>query len=88
MDCTGCGAKCCVAWGGKLWSDPMTHEDLERCPYLSGELCTIYPREGEEDMRPRVCREYPWDKPCLNQTMKEAMVIDPDHKIEIAFFRK
>ncbi len=86
MDCTGCGSKCCRAWGGSLWSDPITNEDLDSCPYLLKDGCSIYPKAGEEDMRPRVCREYPFGKLCLNQTMAKATVIDEDHQINIACY--
>jgi hypothetical protein len=79
MNCSGCGSKCCVSWGGVLFG-------LEKCPHLTLEGCAIYPKEGEEDMRPPECIEYPGDKECLNQTMNNPMIVDEDHEINIAFF--
>jgi hypothetical protein len=82
VDCTGCGSKCCKVWGGRLWD---LH--LNSCPYLTDNGCAIYPKDGEEDMRPKACIDYPGDKKCLNQTLGDPMVVDKDHQINIAFIR-
>jgi len=81
MNCSGCGSKCCKAWGGKLFG-------LEKCPYLTNDGCSIYPKDGEIDMRPSICIEYPGDKKCIQQTMNEPFVIDEDHQINISFIKQ
>jgi hypothetical protein len=81
IECNGCGGKCCKVWGGSLFG-------VDECPHLLVNGCAIYPKDGEEDHRPRVCIEYPGNKKCLNQTIAEPMVADEDHKINIAVFRR
>jgi len=73
--------------GNKAWFHPKTKEKLKKCPFLSTDGCTIYPKGNEVDIRPAICGAYPFGKKCLNQTMTEPMVIDEDHQINIAFFK-
>ena len=72
----------------KIWFDPDTKEKLKSCPFLSGNGCTIYPKEGEVDLRPTVCISYPWDKKCLNQILNESIFTDDGYEINIACFKK
>ena len=72
----------------KVWFDPDTKVKLSICPFLSKNGCTIYPKDGEADIRPSICGAYPWDKPCLNEIMDKPMVIDDDHQINIVFFAR
>jgi len=55
---------------GKIWFDPQTAEKLPVCPFLESNRCSIYPEDGEADMRPEICGKCPGDKPCLQEQMQ------------------
>ena len=73
---------------GKMWFDPKTKQRLRICPLLIDNKCSIYPKNGEIDMRPNICSRYPMDKPCLNSTMEIPMDCGNGNKLNISFFKR
>jgi Fe-S-cluster containining protein len=68
---------------GEIWF--KDGKRLARCPFLSNDSssCTIYPKEGDIDMRPSICSDYPSEnRVCLNDSMDT--VEFSGYKIDIA----
>ena len=74
-----------------VWVDPETDDKLIACPFLSikdGKYgCSIYPEDGEVDLRPNVCESYPGDKKCLNELVLQPIIVD-GYEFNIAPFIK
>ena len=74
------------------WVDPNNGDRLSNCPFLmknNGKLsCSIYPKEGETDLRPSICGRYPMGKKCLSELTAETHYSDGGYEFNIACFRQ
>lgn len=72
-----------------LWVDSETGKREIVCPFLKDNKCSIYPEDGELDLRPTICGEYPGKKLCLQQTMTQRSISKTgSYHINIASFTK
>jgi len=74
----------------EVWFDPETKERLQVCPFLIDNTCSIHPGEdGEdgEDKRPSICRKYPMDKECLNDTLQKSIRLSNGNELNITVFK-
>jgi len=74
--------------GYDLWHD-QEGERLPVCPFVELEngvtRCTIYPEAGAADMRPEICANYPFGRPCLADAKTRCTV--GNHSIDIKVFK-
>lgn len=75
-----------------LWIDPNTGARLSTCPFLLNVVgkrtCTIYPQEGELDMRPAICDSYPMGKKCLRELAVDSIYSTDGYELNMSCFKR
>ena len=82
---------------GDGYQDQLWHDDdgnrLNACPFLvmadGLTSCSIYPKQGEPDMRPGICITYPGNRKCLNESLSTITIKSKasEHSLSIAVFK-
>jgi len=74
------------------WINPETGRKSMACPFLVASdgkySCKIYPKEGEPDLRPKICATYPGNKKCLNESMDNPSDCQDGYTLNIACFTR